>query len=778
MRSRWRYFLPVTLFEQFRHFFNLFYLLVALSQLVKWFAIGPLVTYLAPLAFVVAMSLSTEFLDEFKRWRQAAVLNNEAYVALTHISETGQLKFTQLPSKRIRPGYVLRLGTNARVPCDCLLLKAYGSEGATFIRTDQLDGETDWKLRYALAVTQNREFDAWPQLDGFLQVEPPRKEIYEFEGVLALRNAAGEFDRVHLSLANTLWGNTVVAGEPVLALALFTGERMRSSLHRDKAASKVSAFALEINNMSKILCAVLLVGALMLTALAPLSRYSIIYFVRHVLLLTSILPISLKVNLDLAKFVYKYYVQHDAELAGVRVQNTNISEELGRLDILLTDKTGTLTMNKMKLTNVVCNQKIYNLNVVRLDTFAPQNPLEALLDAAESETARLHRFALCMSVCHSVFVAQNGGGAEQPVFQASSPDEMALVQWCCSVGLVLAERSRDAIALSYAQEDGRRARLALKLLDTYAFDSERKRMGVLVEFPDSGARYYVVKGADSAVLELLASSPLWIKESVEYLASQGLRTLVFGFKRVSEELFAALQAANASALESFGNLAEKKYAVADRLLDCGLEFVGATAVEDHLQRDVPQTIEALCQANIKVWMLTGDKADTALSIATSTNLKRVLLSRCSPSQKAQLVAVLTGLFPQLRVAAVGDGGNDVPMIQRAHCGFGLVGFEGKQAALSADVRLLEFRQLRALVLYHGHLCRLRSFKLSSFVIQRGLVLGVVQLFFSASFYGAPVSVFPSALLVGYATYYTMLAGFAQVFDYDVAPETIYMFPEL
>jgi phospholipid-translocating ATPase len=155
----------------------------------------------------------------------------------------------------------------------------------------------------------------------------------------------------------------------------------------------------------------------------------------------------------------------------------------------------------------------------------------------------------------------------------------------------------------------------------------------------------------------------------------------------------------------------------------------------------------------------------------------VVCCRCSPTQKAtvtRLVKRITGK----RVCAIGDGGNDVSMIQAADVGLGIVGKEGKQASLAADFSLNQFSHISRLLLWHGRNSYKRSAKLSQFIIHRGLIISIMQAIFSAMFYFAPIALYQGFLLVGYSTIYTMAPVFSLVLDKDVSDDIAMMYPEL
>lgn len=137
-------------------------------------------------------------------------------------------------------------------------------------------------------------------------------------------------------------------------------------------------------------------------------------------------------------------------------------------------------------------------------------------------------------------------------------------------------------------------------------------------------------------------------------------------------------------------------------------------------------------------------------VELATKLPAVVACRCSPTQKAD-VARLIRQYTKKRVCCIGDGGNDVSMIQAADVGVGIVGKEGKQASLAADFSILQFSYLSKLLCWHGRNSYKRSAKLAQFIVHRGLLVAVIQAVFSAIVYFAPVAIFQDWLAVGYAT---------------------------
>ena len=159
------------------------------------------------------------------------------------------------------------------------------------------------------------------------------------------------------------------------------------------------------------------------------------------------------------------------------------------------------------------------------------------------------------------------------------------------------------------------------MIQTFDFDSERKRQSVIVE--EYGVFKLYIKGADSEIMKRICKpedQPYLeaTQMALDEFAKVGLRTLVFGVRILTKEQYLSIEEEYMNALRSIDKKGKVK-SLAERV-EKNLVLLGCTAIEDHLQDKVPESIKRFLEANIKVWMITGDKFETAENIAGCAGL--------------------------------------------------------------------------------------------------------------------------------------------------------------
>jgi phospholipid-translocating ATPase len=185
-----------------------------------------------------------------------------------------------------------------------------------------------------------------------------------------------------------------------------------------------------------------------------------------------------------------------------------------------------------------------------------------------------------------------------------------------------------------------------------------------------------------------------------------------------------------------------------------------------------------------IFIIDGETLDLALKncesdfFNTVMEAPSVVCCRCSPTQKRIIVKNIKKYIGTGRTAAVGDGGNDVAMIQEADVGIGIVGKEGLQASLAADYSIKEFKSLSTLLLWWGRIAYKNTATMSNFIIHRGLIISLNQFIFSLVFYYNPVPLYNGFLCFGYSTIFTCAPSISVLLDKDVSKDNVLKFPTL
>jgi len=914
-------FVPKVLYEQFKFFFNMFFLLLCLSQFVPMFKVGLLFSYVSPLVFVLTLTMIKEGYDDYKRYVRDKETNNRPYMVWD-----GR-EFVSKPSADLKEGNIIEIHAGERLPADCLLLWTSDPSHSVFIKTDQLDGETDWKLRNPVIALQRSLTAAGPKgltsMTGYLRSEGPSDRMYEYKGTWVGEAGSGSQP---LGLENMLWASTVLCSAHAIVMVVFIGAETRIRMNIKEGKLKVGRLDQELNEMTKYLFGLMILLSILLQWASGTNGNFVVEVVKYVLLLSSIIPISLRINLDFSKIVFSYKINSDPDIKAV-VRNSQIPEELGRVEYIFSDKTGTLTQNIMQFKKIATeflkfshedeqyikqqikknmpsvmkaleNGEIHQttpapkkqlsstsnnetLKALPSDqninydgqTTADHNPLQRehtnkfikrnrklILPKSQSENQNLtgesaknagfstvrrtlidkndarpilviREILLALNVCHNVTPVEEEG---LRVLQASSPDEIALVEAAEKFGLILRGRTQSTINLYW--EDFQ-VEQSFQVLNNFPFTSKKKRMGIIVKDSLTGRIIFYLKGADEIMRNRVHQNQRgFLKDNCDDLSREGLRTLVYAYKIISDEEYRQWAEDFHAASTEIERREELQEKVTERL-ENNMEILMVTAVEDKLQEECALTISDIRRAGIKFWMLTGDKIETVSCVAISAGLKKpeqefcvlreisssddldrelkkfhllnergvlvvdsisldtamkfneefffkeagkaesVVCCRLSPKQKSKVVKAIKKYCNKVTLS-IGDGGNDVAMIKKAHIGVGIVGKEGKQAALASDFSIDRFKDLKHLVLWHGRNSYKRGAVMAQFVIHRGLIISIMQVYFLIVYSFIQVPLFNGFLMLGYTTVYTILPVFSLIFDEDINKQKAFQFSNL
>ena len=852
----WLTFLPLNLWYQFQKLANIYFLIIAVLQVIPQITVSNGVpNILLPLTFVLAISALKDLLEDLNRRKSDKEENNRIILIWKEGTWTG-IKWQDL-----RVGDIVKVKKNEYFPADLVLFSTSEPNGLCYIETKNLDGETNLKHKLSNRLMHELFLDETFLERFFAEIscEPPNPMIYQFKGkVITMDNeimlGTEQFLLRGSSLKNTDW---------IIGAVVYSGHETKIMLNSSKSHSKFSFLEARMNDeiinifivqmIVCMICAVIYVIWFKTTRddteqYLELDEHTdnsflifIFIFLTWMLIFTNLVPISLIVTLEVVKFIQAIYISWDLRMyyevsdTPAGVQSSNLNEELGQVNYVFSDKTGTLTCNIMEFRKFSIDGRPYGTNK-RQDSSTKIKNVDFIDTTFDPLDERAQEFLLNLAICHTVVTEKNEN--EEIEYKASSPDELALVSAAKMFGVEMIERSgQDVILNVHGQRE------AYNILNILEFSSNRKRMTVVVRFPN-GKIFVMCKGADSVLLpRLLAERSIdksW--EHLEAYASEGLRTLVLGIKELSEEDYIVWNEQYIAAMSDIQNR-EKKVSEVGELLEINLLLSGVTAIEDKLQEGVPATIAFIQQAGIKVWVLTGDKIETAINIGFSSalltnemtraivdgtseytikyqlqeainsnrfssskfalvisgdSLLRILKSdlvlmlikiidkadavlacRVSPQQKAELVRLVRDTKPEARTLSIGDGANDVNMILAAHVGVGITGLEGNQAVRASDYSIAQFSYLKRLIFIHGRECYRRNANLMCYNFYKNVLL-TMPLFF----YGI-LSAFSGQILYNMWTYQLFNVCFASlpimiyaVFDQDKNIHNLEHRPEL
>lgn len=799
-------FLPRFLYSQFRRAANSFFLFIALLQQIPDVSPTGRWTTLVPLLFILVVAAVKEIIEDLKRHKADNVVNKKE----TQVLRNGAWEIVHW--EKVSVGEVVRAANGDHLPADLILLSSSEPQGMCYIETSNLDGETNLKIRQGLQITADiKDIDSLMRLSGRMECESPNRHLYEFVGNIRLDGHStlplgpDQILPRGAQLRNTQWVHGIV---------VYTGHDTKLMQNSTRPPLKLSNVERITNFQILVLFGCLLAISLVCSIGQTIWKYQYgndawymdlnyggaanfgLNFLTFIILFNNLIPISLLVTLEVIKFVQAFFINWDTDMlyeatnTPAMARTSNLNEELGQVKYIFSDKTGTLTCNVMQFKKCTIAGVAYGHSTQSTEEAGFNDP--SLLENLQSNhpTAPVIKdFMTMMAICHTAVPERTDN---KITYQAASPDEGALVRAAENLGFVFSGRTPDCVIVDSLGEEEK-----YELLHVLEFTSARKRMSVIMRTPSGKIRLYC-KGADTVIYERLADSSRYKDITLKHLeqfATEGLRTLCFAVVDISESSYQQWLEIYHRASTSLQNRAlkmEESY----ELIEKNLQLLGATAIEDKLQDKVPETIETLMKADIKIWILTGDKQETAINIGHSCKLltknmgmlvinedtldgtretlshhcgilgdalhkendfaliidgktlkyaltfgarqyfldlalscKAVICCRVSPLQKSEVVEMVKKQVKVITLA-IGDGANDVGMIQTAHVGVGISGNEGLQAANSSDYSIAQFKYLKNLLLVHGAWNYNRVAKCILYCFYKNIVLYIIEIWFA------------------------------------------------
>ncbi|KAI4581453.1 hypothetical protein MJG53_009896 [Ovis ammon polii x Ovis aries] len=714
-------FLPRFLYEQIRRAANAFFLFIALLQQIPDVSPTGRYTTLVPLIIILTIAGIKEIVEDFKRHKADNAVNKKKTIdfGIQFVLRRKPCPF------QVAVGDIVKVVNGQYLPADVVLLSSSEPQAMCYVETANLDGETNLKIRQGLSHTADMQTrEVLMKLSGTIECEGPNRHLYDFTGNLNLDGkspvALGP-DQILLrgtQLRNTQWGFGIV---------VYTGHDTKLMQNSTKAPLKRSNVEKVTNVQILVLFGILLVMALVssvgalywngsqggknwyikkMDATSDNFGYNLLTFI---ILYNNLIPISLLVTLEVVKYTQALFINWDTDMyylgndTPAMARTSNLNEELGQL---CNDSVSLSGSHFPELTREPSSDDFSRIPPPPSDSCDFDDPrLLKNIEDHHPTAPCIQEFLTLLAVCHTVVPERDG---DSIVYQASSPDEAALVKGARKLGFVFTARTP----------------------------------------------YSVIIEADNVIFERLSKDSKYMEETLchlEYFATEGLRTLCVAYadltERDYEEWLKVYQEAS-TILKDRTQRLEECYEIIEK----NLLLLGATAIEDRLQAGVPETIATLLKAEIKIWVLTGDKQETAINIGYSCRLvsqnmalillkedsldvtitqhcadlgsllgkendaaliidghtlkyalsfevrrsfldlalscKAVICCRVSPLQKSEIVDVVKKRVKAITLA-IGDGANDVGMIQTAHVGVGISGNEGMQATNNSDYAIAQ-----------------------------------------------------------------------------------------
>lgn len=908
-------FVAKNFFKQFTRFSNIYFLFITVLQLLPDVTSSNGVpTMIVPLLIIIVVSGVKDVIEDLQRHR-ADAQQNEAPVHKLYLDDVCDHRFQQGVCADLKVGALVRVAQNEEIPADITILAVSQPNSLCYVTTANLDGESSLKPRYVhgdLCTSEHRgcfsqeghlTTDANTRLAGMtLECEAPNRRIDKFQGSI---KPLGSGDPLQLDVSHILFRGTYLKDTAwVIGIVIYTGDDTRIRQNASETPIKLSWLYHFINRMTMwiVLAQILLLVIAVVVEKQMVDSQRVInnpyiasetkaatttdciwLFLAYMLLFSNFVPISLQVTVDFTRYLQSQIItsDKDMQLTGptlvgdpngipikkrmVCVKSSELNEELGLVEHIFTDKTGTLTCNRMEFRCCHVSGKSYHFDGQRgkLRVFERVSNTNSFT-LSESSTlhnyadlrmnAYLQRFLINLAVNNSVSIVPNHtpsilGAEESMEYIGSSPDERALVIAAEKVGVRLCKRDNQQVVLSIDRED-----LVLEVLHKFEFTSDRKKSSLLCRQPD-GRLMLLCKGADSVILPALSekNNTGKIRQATEQMktyCSNGLRVLCVAEREVSAEEYKRWSDRYIAMRNKRPTISEDELSALVSELEQELMLVGVSAIEDKIQEGAPAALEKFREAGIKVWMLTGDRPDTATNVAHSVRLissdmkvinlcdthlmgdklnalrflenatsnstedaqhydrfavlvndttietvtalgiekqfvelclrcSSVLCARISPKQKERIVGMVRKQFPDKVTMAVGDGANDVPMIQRAHIGVGIAGEEGQQAADAGDYSLPTFKCLQYLVLVHGRSMNRRIGMLTLYIFYKNVLLVLPQFVYGGYCLFSGQSTYYDSLLQLFNVCFTALPiMYYAVYDQDVSPPMALAYPKL
>ena len=671
--------IPKILMEQLSRICNIYLLIIAMLQSIKSISYtdgSPLV--LIPLTMLILLNGFKDFLEDRKRKISDQKENNNKILIYNQSTKSFNLDVW----KNIKLGDIIKVKNENQFPCDIIFLQSSPeAKGQCKVDTKNINGETNLNIK---KINPNFNIKNISDLNHICITKKPNEHIYEFEAIFhSISNNQkildiNKNDIFHFNYDNfILRGSSLRQTEYIIGVAIYIGHNTKSMKNNPLAKQKISRLEKSMNYQILFIFIFQIILSIIASIINLIIFYSnnkfiekfvniaenkdnfMLRFIKMIgtwtLLLTNFVPLPLLSSLEFIKFFQAMFISRDVDMINehtlekVKVQSSTLNDELGQINYIFTDKTGTLTKNNMQFKAFTVGEKsfgdIYNLNednnilekefrdrygkITNVGFFDFNNELRnELINKDKNGNNFLEHLFLNILLNNSATIDNKKFREKKEIeYLCSSSDEKCLLNFARYCGYTFIDRTVDnTITIEKIVDQNKIYRINYNVSNIFEFTSERQRMSVIMKSKDlEGKDNYLlyIKGSDYIINKKLANKKTniykTISSKIKEYSEKGLRILVFGYKIISQEEYNKFNEKYKAILYNLNHKESDFYDLYDELEE-GIELLGVTAIEDELQNKVEETINKFVSIGIKVCMLTGDKYETAKSIASNCNL--------------------------------------------------------------------------------------------------------------------------------------------------------------